>query len=126
MRARRLRLRNGSRRGAAQSRPRLAFPPLRLGTAARRTAALRGDRTRSAREARRLVAGARARSPVALPEDRLRKLLESSRPTRPLRRCLMTPVKAISALVLVAGVLISGAAEAHRGGVRFGFHFGVP
>ena len=38
----------------------------------------------------------------------------------------MTPIKAISALTLVAGVLMSGAAEAHRGGVRFGFHFGVP
>src|SRR5688572_33423831 len=72
------------------------------------------------------MAGGRAPSAVALSKDRLRKLLESSRPTRPLRRYIMTPVKAISALVLVAGVLASGAADAHRGGVRFGFHFGVP
>src|SRR5436853_4598812 len=46
-------------------------------------------------------------------------------PLRCRRRYLMTPIKTLSAVLLFAGALASGAAAAH-GGVRFGFNFGFP
>ena len=36
----------------------------------------------------------------------------------------MSPLKAVSAALLLFGALAGGSAQAH--GVRFGFHFGVP